>query len=173
MATDTNAHDILLTGDFNINMADGRNSIKIKDLCQEYGLSQLISDPTHFTETSQSTIDLILTNNCNDILTSGVGEPFLDQNIRYHCPVFCVLDFQKPKIRSFKRHIWLFDRGNYQALSTELNNTDWDNLKDVDINKYTNNVTEHIIKCTSKHIPNKSINVRPSDPSWFTTNIKN
>ena len=134
MATDTNAHDILLTGDFNTNMADGRNSIKIKDLCQEYGLSQLISDSTHFTETSQSTIDLILTINCNDILTSRVGEPFLEQNIRYHCPVFCVLDFQKPKTRSFKRHIWLFDRGNYQALSTELNNTNWDNLKDADIN---------------------------------------
>ena len=88
MTKDTNAHDRLLTGDFNINMADGRNSVKIKDLCQEYGLSQIISDSTHFTETSQSTIDLILTNNCNDILTSGVGEPFLDQNIRYHCPVF-------------------------------------------------------------------------------------
>ena len=28
MATDTNAHDILLTGDFNKNMGDGRNSIK-------------------------------------------------------------------------------------------------------------------------------------------------
>ena len=174
MALDTNAHDILLTGDFNINMADNRNSTKIKDLCQEHGLSQLISDPTHYTETSQSTIDLILTNNSDDILTSGVGEPFLDQNIRYHCPVFCVLDFNKPKIRSFKRHIWLFDQGNYhyQALSTELNNTNWDNLKDIDINKYTNNITEHIIKSTSKHIPNKFINVRPSDPSWLNTNIK-
>ena len=70
MATDTNAHVILLTGDFNINMADRRNSIKIKDLCQEYGLTQLISDSTHYTETSQSTIDLILTNNSNDFLTS-------------------------------------------------------------------------------------------------------
>ena len=40
-AADTNAHDIFLTGDFNINMADVRNStcIKIKNLCQEYGLS--------------------------------------------------------------------------------------------------------------------------------------
>ena len=154
-------------------MADRRYSIKIKDLCKEYGLSQLISESTHYTETSQSTIDLILTNNNNDILTSRVGEPFLDQNIHYHCPVFCVLDFQKPNIRSFKRHIWLFGRGNYQALSTELNNTYWDNLKDIGIKRYTNNVTsEHIIKCTSKYIPNKSINARPSDPSWFTTIIK-
>ena len=172
MAIDTNAYEILVTGDFNINMADDRNNTKIKNLCQEYNLSQLISDSTHFTEISQSTIDLILTNKSETILTSGVGEPFLDQNIRYHCPIFCVLDFNKQKTKSFKRHIWLFDQGNYRALSTELTNTDWNNMKDTDVNKYANNVTEHINKCTAKHIPNKVINVRPTDPSWLTTNIR-
>ena len=68
LASDTNAYDILITGDFNINMADNRSSRKNNDLCQEYGLSQLISDFTHFMETSQSTIDLLLTNNSNDVL---------------------------------------------------------------------------------------------------------
>ena len=169
LASDTNAYDILITGDFNINMADNRSSRKINDLCQEYGLSQIISDFTHFTETSQSTIDLLLTNNSNDVLISGVGEPFLDQNIRYHCPVFCVLNFNKQKTNIFKRHIWLFDQGDYQALSNELRNTNWE---DADINKYTNNITEHIIKSSTKYIPNKVINVRPSDPNWLNTNIK-
>ena len=70
---------------------------KITDSCQEYGLSQLNPESTHFTETSQSIIDLILTNNRNGILISGVGEPFLDQNVRYHCPVYCVLNFSKQK----------------------------------------------------------------------------
>ena len=87
MTTDTNAHDILLTGDFNINNADSRNSNKIKDLCQEYGLSQIISDLTHYTETSQSTIDLILTNNSNGILTSGVGS-------EYSLSLSCILCFR-------------------------------------------------------------------------------
>ena len=58
-------------------------------------MAYLISESTHFTETSQSIIDLLLTNNSNDILISGVGEPFLDQNVRYHCPVYCVLYFSK------------------------------------------------------------------------------
>ena len=105
MALDTNAYDILLTGDFNISMADNRSSRKINDLCQKYGLSQLISDFTHFTGTSQSTVDLLLTSNSNDVLISGVGECFLDQNIRYHCPAFCVLNFNKQKTNIFKRHI--------------------------------------------------------------------
>ena len=100
-------------GDFNINMADIRSSRKINDFCQENSLNQIIIDYTHFTETSQSILDLILTNNKNDILLSGVGEPFLEQDIRYHCPVFCVLNFNKQKTHVFKRNIWLFDQGDY------------------------------------------------------------
>ena len=99
-------------------------------------------------------------------------EPFLEQDIRYHCPVFCVLNFNKQKTHVFKRNIWLFDQGDYQSLSNELRNTNWEIFKDADINKYAKNVTAHLMNISSKHIPNKTINVRPSDPSWLNTNIK-
>ena len=36
----------------------------------------------------------------NRILLSGVGEPFLDQNIRY-CPIYCVYNFDKIITSSF------------------------------------------------------------------------
>ena len=114
-------------------MADNRSSRKINDLCQEYGLSQLISDFTHFTETSQSTIDLLLTNNSNDVLISGIRGPFLDQNIRYHCVLNFNKQTKKKKTNIFKRHIWLFDQGDYLALSNELRNTNWERLKDADL----------------------------------------
>ena len=51
-------------------------------------------------------------------------------------------------------------------------NTNWEILKDADINKYANNITEHLLKSSSKHIRNKVINVRPSDPKWLNTKIK-
>ena len=51
-------------------------------------------------------------------------------------------------------------------------NTNWEILKDADINKYANNITEQILKSSSKHIPKKVINVRPSDPKWLNTKIK-
>jgi hypothetical protein len=41
---------------------------------------------THFTEQSSSLIDLILTNNVNRLIYTGVGLAFTDQ-IRYHCSV--------------------------------------------------------------------------------------
>ena len=48
--------------------------------------------PTYFSETSSTIIDLFLTANKDNILLSDVGDPFLDQNVRYHCPIYCVLN---------------------------------------------------------------------------------
>ena len=75
---------------------------------------------------------------------SGVGEPILDLNIRYHCPIYCVLNLNKHKSTAFARHIWLYDRGDYASFANELTDTYWNLLKNNDINIYANNITEHI-----------------------------
>ena len=72
-----------------------------------------MSESTHFTENSSSLIDLFLTSNINNILISGVGEPCLEQNIRYHCPIFCVFKFTEIVSSIFTRNIWLYDKGDY------------------------------------------------------------
>ena len=78
------------------------NFQKIKDggtsnhICQQYDLHQIINEHIHFTERSSSLIDNILNSNPDSILLSGVGDPFLNQEIRYHCPIFSVFKFTKP-----------------------------------------------------------------------------
>ena len=172
LAFDSNIQNILMTGDFNLDILKDNSNRKIRDLCQQFNFEQLINEPTHFTENSSSLIDLILTINRNNILISGVGEQFLEQNIRYHCPVFCVLNFIKPLTPLYQRKIYLFDRGNYQTISNELALTDWQSLKCDNVDIYAENITERITALTDKHVPNKSIKVRKSDPPWLTTNIK-
>ena len=78
LALDTNIQNILLTGDFNFDTLKETSYRKIHDLCRQFNLEQLINEPTHFTENSSSTIDLVLTSNKNNIILSGVGEPFLE-----------------------------------------------------------------------------------------------
>ena len=172
LALDTNIQNILLTGDFNFDTLKETSYRKIHDLCRQFNLEQLINEPTHFTENSSSTIDLILTSNKNNIILSGVGESFLEQNVRYHCPVYCVLNFIKPVSPCFKRKIYLFDRGDYQTFSNDLMDTDWNSLKSDDIDTYAENITDRITFLTNKHIPNKMITVRKTDPPWLTNNIK-
>ena len=79
LAFDTNMQNILITGDFNLDTQKQVSNKKIIDICQQFNLTQLITEPTHYTETSSSTIDLLFASDSNDILLSGVGVPFLDQ----------------------------------------------------------------------------------------------
>ena len=111
LAVDTGIKDIVVTGDFNYNMLNDITKRKISGICQQFSLVHCINEPTHFTETSSSLIDLVLVSNRNSIISCGVGDPFSHQNIRFHCPVYGILNFSKPKSVSVVRHIWSYDRG--------------------------------------------------------------
>ena len=100
-AHNTNVADIIITGDFNINMKPNNN--KMAELIKQYNLKQLINEPTHYTENSASLIDLILVRNRSNILTSDC---FLPNQTRYHCPVLTLLKFVRPSIKTFKRKVW-------------------------------------------------------------------
>ena len=60
LAYDTNIQNILITGDFNLDVLKSSSNKKVFDLCQHFSLYQLINEPTHHTETSSSIVDLFL-----------------------------------------------------------------------------------------------------------------
>ena len=72
---------------------------------QEYSMKQLITEPTNFTEHSSTLIDLILVRNTSNILTSGVIDTFIPNQIRYHCPTVVIMKFIRPKNKTFKRKV--------------------------------------------------------------------
>ena len=172
LAIDTGYNDIVVTGDFNLNMLSINTARKIHSLCSEFALHQTISEPTHYTEASSSLIDLILVHNKNSLIASGVGDPFLEQDLRYHCPIFGLLNFAKPKIKSYTRQIWSYDQGDYQRLRAKAAETDWDALRHENLDIYATNVTSQILSIAKDCIPNKVIRIKPTDPPWLTTHIK-
>ena len=50
--------------------------------------------------------------------------------------------FTKPKQKSYTRHIWKYEQGDYVALKHTANTFDWTSLKHEDINIYTANIAE-------------------------------
>ena len=86
---------------------------RVKDLMQLYRLKQLIKEATHYTEHSASLIDLIMVRNESNILTSGVADPFISDQIRYHCPTLVLLKFTRPTLTSYKRKIWNYARADF------------------------------------------------------------
>ena len=86
--------------------------------------------------------------------------------------MFGILNFTKPKRKAFTRYVSIYDQGNYDLLRERVSETDWDSLKDEDINKYDKNVTDHSNKIAKQCIPNTFIKVNPTDPLWITSDIK-
>ncbi|MEW8546337.1 MAG: endonuclease/exonuclease/phosphatase family protein [Candidatus Thiodiazotropha sp.] len=172
LAIDSGITDVIVTGDFNYNLLNDVTNRKIFSICQQFSMHQFITEPTHFTENSNSLLDIILVSNKHSVITCGVGDPFLTQDIRYHCPIYGILKFTKPKFKSFEREIWSYDRGDYDLLREKATTTNWDLFQDNDIDTYARNVTNHIKDISKQCIPNKTIRVRPLEPPWITSNIK-
>lgn len=172
LAVDTGISDIVILGDFNLNILNLQSNKKISDICQQYNLTQLIDEPTNYTEFSSTVIDLIMVNNVHTIYLSGVGEPFLTQDIRYHCPTYCVFKFKKTVIKPFTRKIWLYEKGNYDELRQSVNDYDWKCTYNDNINSYANNFTTKLMELAEKCIPTKTVTVRPLDLPWINSNIR-
>ena len=153
-ASNTNIPDIIVTGDFNFNMFSSKNKITV--LLQKFNLQQLIIDATHFTETSASLIDLMIVCNTNNVLTCGVADPFLPNLIRYHCPVFILLKFVRPKVKAYKRKIWDYkkaDFGKYRQLLTEHDLAN--QVRYTEPNTSVQIISDVIFDAADKSIPNK------------------
>ena len=144
LAVDTRIKDIVVTGDFNLDYLKSASRSKIDNMCMQFGISQLISEPTHYTESSQSIIDLFFVSSPNLVSICGVGEPFLGQNIRYHCPVFCCIRYPKPRHTPFKRIVWKFSEANFDQLRTNVSNFDWNSCYNDDIDVYSSSLTSFL-----------------------------
>ena len=117
-------------------------------------------------------IDIILTNNENHLLYTEGGDPFLNQEVRYHCTVFGILNFTKPKRKSYLRHTWSYDRGDFNLLREKASRTNWERIYDQNFSKQVQRTTEHIIDISKACIPNRLTRVQPDEPPWMNTSIK-
>ena len=146
LALDTGINDIIITGDFNFDTNKPASSRFVSSLCQQFGLTQIINEPTHFTENSSSVIDIMFLRNPNTLLSSGVSDPFLNQNQRYHCPIFGVFKFEKIKSKSFKRRLWKYQNGDYNLMKIKSRSINWLENEDSHINDFNVNVIEKLKK---------------------------
>ena len=164
--------ELIILGDFNCDMSSSRTN-KITYLSSSYNLTQMIDEPTHYTEHSSSTIDLVLVNKPENVLYSGVSSPFIPNLVRYHCPTVLYLKHRKVVRKTFRRHIWLYDKGDYVKYRNKLNRIDWDNILEMDdVNKCAEQFSDSIMLAARESIPNKIVTIRPSELSWINSNIK-
>ena len=76
--------DLIILGDFKCNMLNNNINNKIRNLMTAYNLTQIIEEPTHYTEKSVSLTDIALLSNQENVVFSDVISPFIPNLIRLH-----------------------------------------------------------------------------------------
>ena len=71
LALDTQISNIIVTGDFNLNVLNQYTSNKISDICTQLSMIYTITEPTHFTKHSSSLLDVVFTSERSNILYIG------------------------------------------------------------------------------------------------------
>ena len=171
-AINTSIKDIFLLGDLNNDMLNTVRSKQLTDFLVTFNLHQLIVEPTHYTETSSSLIDVIIANSTRNVLAGEVCDPIIPDLVRYHLPIAVLLKFLKPKQSSFKRKIWKYAEGNYELYRQILAESDWEQILTGQPEYVTEQISNTILNAATDSIPNKYVTIRPADPPWMHNEIR-
>ena len=94
------------------------------------------------------------------------------QDIRYHCPIFCIFKFKRHVVKPFLRKVWLYEQGNYDNFRQQVHDFDWTTAHDDDVNLYAENVSNKLLNKAEDCILTKNVTKRPRDLPWINNNIR-
>lgn len=165
---------VLLMGDLNAHYNFGPTStpntpagVKLWHFLECNSLSQLITKPTRITETTESILDVIITDSPEVFLSSVVLSPPANCD---HCIVSANLSFPVHKPKCYKRKVWDYNIVDVDSLNCELMGADWDFAMPAD-SEDCNIVYEKwfsfFLSVVERFIPSKMVTIRPNDKPWM------
>ena len=116
---------IVALGDFNAkttnwykNDINSYEGLKIDTITSQFGLQQLINEPTHLTANSSSCIDLIFTSQPNLVMESGVHFS-LHLNC-HHQIAFAKINLKICYPPPYEREIWHYEKANADLICRSI-----------------------------------------------------
>ena len=169
---------VLITGDFNVRSSNWwkndfstSEGTQVDSLTTSYGLSQMISDPTHILPSSSSCIDLIFTNQSNLVTESGVY-PSLHPKC-HHQIVFAKFSLKEKYPPLYERLIWEYKNADTASINRAIDIFDWGNsFKGKNVHEQVHFFNKTILNIFHNYIPNKTILCNDKDPPWFNNEIR-
>lgn len=162
---------VLFAGDLNINLLNDSPGVNhFHNFIESYDLHQLITEPTRFTATTQTLIDVIIT---SDNLCVNSGKVVNLHGISDHCVTICDINKlitnkinKMVTFRSFKD----FDEHKFFALFHSIN---WNYIYQLnDVNSMVEFLNENIISIFNINAPLRTVRVTKPPAPWLTYNIR-
>ena len=178
---ETNRFLVIALGDFNAKLCQWYKNdktttegSKVANLSSQYGLKQIINQPTHILNNSSSCIDLLFTSQPNLVMESGVHSS-LHSNCHHQ------IIYGRFNIKIYYLHlppyeceIWHYKKANIDLIQQAIREFNWErafhrknmNEKISILNNTINNVLRNFILHETITCDNKK-------PPWFNKNIIN
>ena len=171
--------NVFILGDFNINLnidsftnSEASPTERLHDFNRNIMCYPLIRNPTRITKTTVSTIDNIITNEKNDVI-SGV----LTAQVADHLSPFVIIKDKQKKSNTSREMITVRNMApeNIQKLREDLQATNWDKLLESnDINEKTDTFATKLKELLDKNCELKTIkfnkNKHAKEP-WMTAGL--
>ena len=174
----TNPFLIVTIGDFNTkssnwytgdtNTSEGS---KIEAITSQFGLQQIINEPTHIQGQSVSCINLIFSSQTNLVMILGIHLS-LHQNC-HHQIIFAKFNLKVHYPPPYERELWHFKKANTGHIKRAINGFPWErSFANLDINDKVYLFNKTIKNILSNFIPHETIAFDDRDQPWINSQVK-
>ena len=144
---------------------------KIDGVTSQFGLEQIIKEPTHIIGNSSSCIDLIFTNQPNLVMESGVHSS-LHSNCHHHI-TFAKFNLKIHYPPPYEREVWHYQRANVDQIRQAISEFPWDNrFANISVNEQVQLFTQTLQNIISNSILHETITCHNRNPPWIDEKIK-
>ena len=161
--------EVIFLGDFNANYLVKRDSKELKAIIEINGFEQMIKEPTRITETTETLIDLIATNNPSSISKVNVTS----YSIADHELIGCVRKLNNIKYKSRSMYARNYKDYAPENLLNNVKNINWQRLYATDDpNSAANFFTKQLKAVFDQHAPFENKTVRGKPAAWLRADVK-
>ena len=169
---------IAVNGDFNAkssNWYTGDTTTfegsKIEAITSQFGLQQIINEPTHTQGKSVSCIDLLFSSQPNLVMNSGFHSS-LHQNY-HHQIIFAKFNLKVHYPPPYEREVWHFKKANTDHIKRAINGFSWErSFANLYINDKVYLINKTIKNTLSNFMPHETITFDDRDPPWINSQFK-
>ena len=123
---------IILPGDFDSkekqwwpDEEETNEGVLLNQLIEGFSMTQLIDQPTHISANSSSLIDLIITDQVDMFVDSGLLLSPRDKSL-HEIIIYDKLNLADPLPPPYKRRVWDYNETNHNLINETLSDTNWE-----------------------------------------------
>ena len=175
----SNPHFLLLIGDLNAKSSNWSSNdtttaegAQLDYFTSLYGMKEVITEPTHILGSSASCIDLILTNQPNIVMDSGVHLSLHEK--WHHQIIYSKLNLRIEYPPPYIRKIWDYNRSETDSINHSIEIFDCYSLfSGKNVHEQVELFNKTLLNIFHNFVPDKIILCDDKDPPWMNDEIKN